>query len=366
MVYLIAKKLSKHPLVRYLAVSIFSLHPLLANLSFQVRPYPLVIFFMMTVIYFLLDLLEGESKWPKFYLGFFLFMSFVTSYASLWLVFSLVFALIFLLVKKNFHAKSLLQSLILFFFLSFFQVIILVTRMLSSISSSNEIAGSMGNFGFTFFINQLNEIFGMSGVEFSLLFFILLVFLMSNQYYELQNKLKMMVIVFIASLVFSILFTIFFSPVFLARQMVLVTISLVFLLPLLFQNTKIFLLLPVLLINYGYLSFIGNKFLIAKDIESGIQQSSQNSVFFNLNENRFSLMYYLQAIGGNRYYAGFMDMKNGGYNQLIQSQDSSAAENFVFWLDECWPPETYDCASYIKLIKNQYCSTNSCQFFYVE
>lgn len=330
-IYLVYKISSffKNSKTVYLAISLFSLHPLLINLAFQVRSYSLLIFFILLIIY-VICLNFFQPKFSKTILiGLLLSICFFTNYGAIWLILSIFFWAIYLIFKREkVHGENLLLSILVFFVLSIYQIFILLNFLLTK-STGNVIAHSVPYFNFNWLIYQLKLLFGNDFIGFFLaIFFVInLINLKSNK--SLINQFLFFSSMFTIAL--AIIISIFLFPVFLARQLVLFSLFLVFVFAQFHQKLRYELIMLTTLFIFAFNSLNQYNFLFRENIEITVKQRIPSNSIILLIDDFDSIRYYL-AINKNNSLVYEIE-RNDVENQNLENELLAKSSRNVFFIN---------------------------------
>lgn len=296
LVYKICLHLGKHRSA-CLGISLFSLHPLLVGLSFQVRPYPLTIFFMLFYIYVLMLNLQKPRLIGSVAAGLLLAACFLLSYASVWLVGATLLFAIYIFFRSNDYQlkESILLSLLIFCVLVFSQFYVLI-NYLSLKNLGESIAGSVPTFDFEWVRYQLRMLVGGDQVLVLVTLFLVTLTVILKRKKSLQNCFLTLLLV--SALVLPIVVSLILYPVFLARQLVLFSLTVVFFLAQFHQNWRQVFILFLLMLIWGVNSWNGYEFLYENNIKKNIERVPYGSILLVFNGVDF-INYYLQTTGKN-------------------------------------------------------------------
>ncbi|NMA29968.1 MAG: glycosyltransferase family 39 protein, partial [Candidatus Pacebacteria bacterium] len=292
-IYLVYKIASffKNRKTTLLAISLFSLHPLLINLAFQVRSYSLLIFFMLFIIYMICSNFFQPKLSKTIFIALLLSISFFINYGAIWLIFSLFFLGIYLFFsEQKIHSKNLFLSLILFFVFSIYQIIILLNYLLIK-KIGSPIAGSVPYFDINWLIYHLRMLLGNDYIG----FYLPLILIINTINFK-KNKLlinQFFFFSFLTTVLLAIIISIFLFPVFLARQLVLFSIISVFVFAQFHQKLRQELVLFLTLVVYTINSLTGYNFLFATNIETTIKNKVPSNSIILLLDDYDSINYYL-------------------------------------------------------------------------
>jgi len=214
LIYLIGRQISDRK-SGLLAFSLFSLHPLLNNLAFQVRPYAAVIFFILLSLHFLLRNLSNPSKsrgWP---VGLVLAIAFYIDYASVWLVMGIAtFGITMWLKNKHILWEKIVTIFLYFMVFASYQLAVLVSFIFSH--QGKTIVGSVRESNLSWFLEQLNSLTGLQVSLVNLLvIFFLSVFIFKR---KSKNDNLLLLVMSLCSFIFSSLYSVFFSTNFFSKK----------------------------------------------------------------------------------------------------------------------------------------------------
>lgn len=233
LVYLIGKKLKdKHfGLISALIISFYNFH---INFSWQIRPYALVVFLVFFSVYNLINLLtSNKAKWLYLFVLSNV-LAFYTDYSFIWYYFSLVISLgcLFLWKEKfnNLQFKNLLKGLLISFFFMAPWMFIFFKRLPEALELEEYIKITVEKINYDFL-----NILGLSfEKQFLAYFFALLSFLgIFIKRDVFKNKVNfffdsiLIIFAFFPPLG-SLLFSLFYSPIFLAKNVWIVSLICIF------------------------------------------------------------------------------------------------------------------------------------------
>lgn len=312
----------------YLAISLFSLHPLLINLSFQVRPYALLIFLMLLLIYAIFSNFFYPKVYKTILIGFLLSICFFISYGVIWLIFSLFFLAIFLFFKKEkMHSKNIFCSLFLFFVCSIYQICILLNYLLP-IKNGNAIAGSVPYFDLNWFVYQTKLLFGHDFVGFYFPLFLVIITTNLKKDKSLINQF-----LFFSStgtIGLATIISILFFPVFLARQLVLFSLLVVFVFAQFHQKLRYEFFMMITLLILAINSFNNYGFLFRENIQNTIKQKIPSNSIVLLMDDVDLISYYLLINKNNS--SVYLIERDSSQNQNLQNELLSLASRDVFFI----------------------------------
>ena len=341
------------------ALALFSTHPLLVNLSFQVRSYSLTMFLVLVSIYEFILQLKAPSSTKGILLGITLSLSFWTSYASIWLIIGLF---LFLLMQILKHGKKIITSFIptilVFIFLSIFQFFKLLSALFAEFVAGSVIAGSVFSFNWQWFLQELELLTGLQVGFFSLFVLIIVpcIFLQRNR----EKISYLMTILFVGSIFLSALFSIFSSPIFLARQLLVSAIALVFIIAKLATNTKSVVFILLVLCTYTYLSLQTYGFLFQTNINQKVQQYVQNGDLILIFEKNHDYLDYYLFVNKKQAEVRVLSM-NQLYNQKLLTTLEQKYQRAIFFTHYC-PEEKYnDCNQIVEDLQSQFCNNIFCK-----
>lgn len=290
LVYKISLFFNNHK-TTFLAISFFSLHPLLVGLSFQVRSYPIVITLMLFTIYELFLNFKKPNYFRSFFIGILLALCFLTSYASIWLIIGLFFFLIyFFYCKRKIQWQNLLCSLFIFLLLALYQIIVLFNYV-TNVGRGGQVAGSVPYFNLQWFIDHSSILFGNNYIEFYLLLFFVIVVFNFKKHNSLFNQF--LFFLSLTTIILSIFFSIFLFPVFLARQLVLFSLITIFVFAQFHQNLRQELFIIITVLIYAVNSFNAYNFLFTKNVNNTLKQRIPSNSIILLRDDYDLVNYYL-------------------------------------------------------------------------
>jgi hypothetical protein len=358
MIWLIGIKTSSYKQTLF-AISLFSLHPLLINLSFQVRPYSLAIFLILFSIYLLVMQIEKPNVKNGVFLGLFLGLSFLTSYASIWLIVSIILWLGLQVYKRGWQfLMNFYPTLTALILLSLFQIFHLLFTTSIDFFSGLAIASSVYLFTWQWFLQEMGLLTGLK-VEFLSLFIMLIipiVFLRRN-----RKKIDyFLIIIFLASILLSVISSIFFSPIFLARQLVVVTIALIFIIARLITNVRTALFSLLILCVYAYLSYQTYGFLFQTNINEKVQQHVKNGDVILLFEGNYDYLSYYLFVNNKQAEVQVLSTDQI-FNQNLLAGIKKSNSRLLFFNHFC-PEEKYEeCRRLVEELRVEYCDNIYCQ-----
>lgn len=339
-----------------IAMSLFALHPLLNGLAFQVRPYPLVIFFMLLFLNLFLGKLNNKSKYSDWFLGFILAVSFYADYATVWLVFSLIFFAVWLwMSNKNEVFKFVLKVLMFFTIFAAYQIFILI-RLLFAFKG-DVIAGSVRFFTFQGFSQEFALLFGFGMFSLSLVIAIAFCFAILRKRNTRINQF--LVVVVLSSLILSVIYSLWRQPIFLAKNLVVVSISLIFILAQFHKNIRNYIMIVLILLLYGYRSFNAYGFLYSVDLGKNIKESqvSNDDIVVSFVDSFDSFSYYLET----NHKSSQILISN---KLTLHDRDKLRNQNKIILLtDYCEnaPDLLYNCTNLLKTFEQEFCTNKICQ-----
>ncbi len=360
LVFLIGKKI-KNEKIGLAAVSLFALHPLLNGLAFQVRPYSMVIFFMLLSIYLLLKQLEKNTWKNQLLTAVALTISFYTDYASVWLIAGFFCFGILLLWKdrKTLEAKSIFSTLVIFSLLSSYQIGILLHTIISD--DPHTFSYSVPFLNIAYLAKEINQIVGLN-INISVLGSLIIIFSIIR-FKKIKKIDQLFFVILIGALGLSILYSLIGKPVFLARNLVVVSICFIFVfVQCCYQNFK-HPLLPIMLIllAYGYQTINRQNFLYRE----GMQELVETKIFDETILVSFAIMgdgapyyarYYLKQEKKQPLVLKAFDLKSQVW---LQSQVNKT----IFFIDDCYDKQTTECIQLLNTINNTVCKNNFCNRF---
>lgn len=360
LVWLIGKKLGgkQNALI---ALSIFSIHPSLINLSFQVRPYALALFLVLLSIYLFL-ITKKTDLLLQVLLGLSLSLAFFVSYASIWLILAIAIVLCWrvLIDRENFSIDHFF-SLIVFGILAIFQITTIISVYFDRFAGGLPIAGSIVSFDWQKFIHELGLIVGLDLEIISLFLLVVLpiIFLIK---YKKENKLFIFLL-FVSSIFLSTIFSVFFSPIFLARQLLVATVGLVFIISSLIVHSKNYIFLLLILLMYAYLSVNEHGLLFQRNIDQIIRNYVEdNGLILTFDAHANSYLDYYLFVNQKKAHIKLIYLDDLDNKQLIEEVLSSSYSNIVFFDNYC-PDEKYkQCWEVIETLTYEFCESNTCEF----
>lgn len=355
LVYLIAKTNIKKQTNSLIAISLFALHPLFNNLAFQVRPYPMVIFFMLLSIHLLLKQLKKDSLKGQLLTGLVLAISFYTDYASVWLIIGIFTLAISLLIqRKKLLVKITLQILVFFTLFSTYQITILTKSVLSK--EPNARPGSVVFINTEKVSKEVNLATGVGSIVPSL--FLLIVVFNSFNKSRINRDLKneFLAITLISSICISLMYSLIDKPIFLARNLVIFSICLIVLISELELNRKNSFIIIMVMFIYGYntlnkynfLYNVGTKMIIRNEI-------SNDSILISFPDQNIPdyLKYYLKQEKKQPIIMGF---SNENSKNWLDNQKNKK----IFLIDNCYN----NCNQQEDEIRLRFCGINTCNEYF--
>lgn len=363
LVFLIGKKL-KDQYVGFLAILFFSLHPLSINLSFQLRPYSLAVFINLLVILFFLNSYQKNLVRKHIKVAAILAISIFIDYSSIWLFSSLIIYAIYLFFVKSQYFKNVLKIIFYTLVFAFYQFLV----FFKAIFIIKNKPGGVYN-DFNFILSELSQIFGFQFANyfnillFCLIFLLIFIFIAKN--YQSKKYIFLGIVLF-SNLFLSLIFSFLLNPIFLARNLFVVAIAMIFISSLFFRNyfqKNIFIKLILLIIflvlirtTYQRKSFYyltGLESFIKKEIKSGDQL-----VFLPLTWQE-PVEYYLSQT---------LSMKNYSKLRISSKKDILAFSNFnnkrlvFFYGTDCL--NSFSCKE-LKEDLEIYCINKNCLFKWI-
>lgn len=339
-----------------LAMSLFALHPLCSGLAFQVRPYPVVIFIMLLFLNLFVEQLQRKSEHKEWLLGLILAASFYADYAAVWLVFGLIlFAVWLWAIDENELLGFILRILIFFAAFAAYQISVLARLLVTF--EGNVIAGSVNYFNLPYFFQELNFISGFGVATLSATIMLVICFLIAKRKNIIVNQF--LIITIFGSLALSIIYSLWLQPIFLGKNLVIATISLIFVMAQFQQNIKNHIMTMLILLFYGYYSVSGYGFLYSVDLDKQIKdlQISDSDVVVSFVNYLHNVSYYLET---NNSFPEIMPV-----NRLtFRDQDRLITQNKIILLTdfcEYTLDESYNCIDRLRKFEQEFCIDQICQ-----
>lgn len=342
----------------YLAISLFSLHPMLINLSFQVRSYSQLIFFILLIIYVIFSNFSKPKLSKTILIGLLLSICFFINYGVIWLIFSLSFLGIYLFYfsnKQKNHGKNLLLSLLLFFIISIYQIFVLLDYLLISIKTHSPIAGSVPYFDFNWLIEHLKLLFGNEFIFIYLPLFLIIILTNLKRNKSLINHFLFFSSIVTISL--SIIISIFLFPIFLARQLVLLSLLVVFVFAQFHQKLRHEFFMIITLLIFANNSLNGYGFLFTQDIEIIVKQKIPSNSIILLMDNDDPFKYYL-AINKNNSLV-YQIERDDVENQNLENELLAKSSRNVFFINE--PSFSTNELKNKETLENNICQKHHCE-----
>lgn len=300
-----------------LALSFFCLHPLLAGLSFQVRPYPMAIFLILISIFYLIKTLKEPIFKNSFLLGLFTGMSFLSIYSSALLILCLfIFTFILFLKRKTIIFRRFFLSLVISLIIILPQSFILLAYLRFK-SIRSEIAGSVETTNLGWISKQLEMLLGNSELLLSLVIALVICLFLLIKKRNLTNQF--LIASLLSTLFFSILFSYFLFPVFLARQLFYFSLILIFTFSQLSDNWRQLLLVFITLFILGKSSVKGENFMFEENVQKNIQQK--------INKDGMLL-----TLGGASYLQYYLDLQEKNVQVFLINSNYSRNGKLINWL----------------------------------
>lgn len=230
-VFFLAKKIEKfvNPI---LILLLFAVHPHFVEMSFQVRMYPMVIFFSVSSIYFFISNLKQANHFHPYLAGIFLALAFCTDYSAVWLLVGFcLFGVKAFFYKKWPECLSVVKIVLIFLVLSSYQL----SKFLPKIVNHQLIAGSLPDVSSpSYFINELLKTFGFYPQKITLSVVVMLA-ITGLIFVKLvkENKNKFFTFFTILSagpITLAIVYSVLLSPLLLARNQILSAFAFILLL----------------------------------------------------------------------------------------------------------------------------------------
>ena len=169
-----------------------------------------------------------------------------------------------------------------------------------------------------------------------------------------------MTILFVGSIFLSALFSIFSSPIFLARQLLVSAIALVFIIAKLATNTKSVVFILLVLCTYTYLSLQTYGFLFQTNINQKVQQYVQNGDLILIFEKNHDYLDYYLFVNKKQAEVRVLSM-NQLYNQKLLTTLEQKYQRAIFFTHYC-PEEKYnDCNQIVEDLQSQFCNNIFCK-----
>lgn len=357
LVYLIAKTNIEKQTNSLIAMSLFALHPLFNNLAFQVRPYPMVIFFMLLSIYLLLKQLKKNSLKGQLLTGLVLTISFCIDYASVWLIIGIfIFCISLLIQRKRLLMKITLQILTIFILFSAYQIKILTNSVLSK--ELNARPGSVTFINAEKVSKEVNLATGIGAIVPSLLLLIVIFHSFSNLKTDIASKNKFLAITLISSMYISLMYSLIDKPIFLARNLIIFSICLIVLISELELNRKNSFIIMVVMLIYGYNTLNRYSFLYNVGAQLTIRNEvSNDSILISFPDQSIPnyLKYYLKQ---EKKQPIIVDFSNENSKKWLDKQKNKK----IFLIDNCFN----NCNQQENEIKLRFCKTNTCDEYFNE
>lgn len=357
LVFLIGKK-TLTPVQTLFALSLFSLHPLLVNLSFQVRPYALAILLSLAAVYALISHLRQPTQTSAIWLGLWLGLAFLTSYGALWLLLAVAFLIVQQAAQKGWGKvfDNFGQTAVVFAVVAGWQIFTLFSALADRFVQGMVIAGSVPLFNWQWFTQELSLLIGVKSELFaiSVLLALPLLFLLKK-----AKKDLLFLSLFVGGILGSVVSSVFFSPIFLARQLFVSLIGLIFLLAKLGDNLRSKLFLLVILCVYAYLSLQTYGFLFQSRIDVGAQQVRDGDLVLTFEGNHDYLNYYL-FVNNKQAEVAVLSMDQHISYRLLREAIDDGYSRFVFFTNYC-PGKDYEfCQQIVNSLQTQFCQHLSC------
>lgn len=351
LVFLIGKQIGGKK-VGLLAISLFSLHPLINNLAFQVRPYAMVIFFILLALYLFSKIISHEFENKEWLLGLILAAAFCTDYAAVWPIAGILFFGFITLLKKQ-YVLTIKIAKLLFYFAAFasYQLIFLV-KLLLSYEGKAIIGGRANENSFSWFIEQLNSLTGSNILIVTALsiFIIILHYLKSRKIKASFNQFILLAL--FCAFTFSAFYSFFFQPIFLARNLLIVSLVIILILAQLQINLRSSLLIILFLFIYGKQSIQSMGFLYVVGMDNFIESiKSEKVTLVSFIEFQNHLDYYLEE---NNKSFSVVRYDNG---QEIENLTHKSNQRIIFVYDRYLPAQLTALSEVVKpgICKNNFC-----------
>lgn len=351
-VFLIGKKV-KDKKTGLIAISLFSLHPLLNNLAFQVRSYAIVVFFMLFGIYLLLRQLEKNNLTNQLLTGLILAIGFYVDYANIWLIAGIfVFGIWLLISKKTETAIGILKTLIFFSIFSVYQIAILGKILF--LEQNKATPGSVPFINNSWIATETDLIIGLGITVLSIVVLITSSFILLK---ENNNRINQFLIISLfSSLTLSIIYSQLFTPIFLARNLVIASIIFIFVISQFYADKKKALFILIILFIYGFQSLNHHRFSYQERIGWDIKQKVSDKdaiVYFPEGETISHFIYYLEQEKKNPKFINAFD------KQSLEEQNLKKNSK-IFFINDCAANRIYNCENFAKKIRQQLCTENEC------
>lgn len=301
-IYKTARNISKTKYFGVFTVLIFSVHPLLANQAFQVRPYALSLFLLSGAIYFLFKRTNQLSD--LIISACFFSLSVYSAYVAVWPLVVLVLSIFFVNQKMS---KKLYVVTGISFLLTIPQQYILVRNIFGkSLIPPGSLAGYEFSFEYIFF--HLKSIFGIHFKSHILQYlgagYFVYLFVIKTKSKTIILFKKMSVLILLIPLLVSS----YFFPLFIDRNLVTVSLLTVFILAYfitenLEKKRYVHLIIPLILVTHFFLvSYSKEQFYYQVGLESFSQKikESDGRVYFLGDVHQHTLTgYYFKKAGLN-------------------------------------------------------------------
>ena len=349
LIYLIGKKFDGRN-TGLLALSLFSLHPFFGNLAFQVRPYSMTIFFVLLSIYLFLQIIFSKNPPKEWLVGLILAISFYANYASLWLVLGIaIFGVILWVREEELLWQKSAKVLLYFAAFASYQIFTLISFIISY--DGKIIAGSVNENSLTWFTEQFNFLIGLKFLFISLPVFFAFIFFLIKRKANFFNEFLLAIL--FSPLLLSLTYSFLLQPIFLARNLFVVSISFILILGQFNKSIKNTILMVSILVFYAVQSVNGESFLYIKGLESFVKKNDfKEAVVFNFIRNEDHLLYYLST------ELKFPKIINA-HNKLRASDLLVGSGKRIFLVLD--PNILGEFAGTIETIYSQACSGNICE-----
>lgn len=344
-----------------LAFSLFSLHPLLNNLAFQARSYAMALFFILLGLHLLLQNLSNPSKSRGWLVGLILAIAFYTDYASAWLMTGIAVFGITTWLKNQYILWEKIVTIFLYFMVfAGYQLAVLVSFIFSH--RGRTIVGSVRENNLSWFFEQLNS---MTGLQVSLVSLLAISFSSAFILKRKNNNNLLLLITLFCSLVFSSLYSVFFQPIFLARNLIIISIVFIISLSQLNSNIRNLFVIILILFAYGNQSINGTNFLYIKGLEKVVQSKiTDKKILVSFIEYPHYLKYYLYETRKTNVENSLPVIIQHNNIREIDGLSSEIGEEVVLLYDYRISIPSSDIRIKSQAVKSKVCNNNFCEEFF--
>jgi hypothetical protein len=296
-------------------------------------------------------------------MGLFLAVSFLFSYASIWLVFSLLaFSLLLFFQKRFVELKHLCFGMYISAILVLPQLVVIVSFLKNHVTDG-QIAGSAPIVDLNWILDQMHIVIGGDGLWLAApLTMVGCLFVLNSRH--IFNKF--LVVALLSILGLSVFISFSFFSVFVARQLVFFSLVLIFIFSQFHDNWRQSFLLIALLLFLGFNSLNGYRFQYVRNMGVLIEQRvPANSVLLMFGDAALT-RYYLQIHDKSSlaYQVNLDESRNKGLKNMLLSLPQ---KNILFMEDGiCLGSDSQECVMAKKSLQRVICQKHYCQDFLFE